>query len=94
MHAPMRTQNLGNLLWLAIAWNYNRSVIIVTQEIHDYYSSSRLLPLFPLLNPHSEYVKIDAYLLQFLGHMTSDVKFSHMLFFLIYISVQKLYSTK
>ena len=35
-----------------------------------------------LLNPHSTYGKIDAYLLQFLCHMTSDVNFSHILFFL------------
>ena len=38
--------------------------------------------------------KRDAYLLQFLCHMNSDVKFSQMLFFLIHITVQKLYSTK
>ena len=46
-----------------------------------------------LLYPHSGYIKIDAYLLQFLCHRTSDVKFSHILFFLIYIAVLKLYST-
>ena len=40
-----------------------------------------------LLNPHSGYVKLDAYLLQFLCHMTSDVKFSNMLFFLVYIYI-------
>ena len=32
--------------------------------------------------PHSGYFNIDVYLLQFLCHMTSDFKFSHMLFFL------------
>ena len=32
--------------------------------------------------------------MQFLYHMASDVKFSHMFFFLIYSAVQKLYSTK
>ena len=42
---------------------------------------------FYFLNPHGGYVKIDAYLLQFLCHMTSDAKFSHMLFFLIYIGL-------
>ena len=47
-----------------------------------------------LLNPHSRYVKVDADLPQFLCHMTSDVKFSHMLISLIYVAVQKLYSTK
>ena len=31
---------------------------------------------FHLLNPHSGYVKLDSYLLQFLCHVTSDVKFS------------------
>ena len=40
-----------------------------------------------LLNLHSGYVKIDAYLLQFFCHMTSDVKFSPMLFLLIYIGL-------
>ena len=30
--------------------------------------------IYNLLNVHSGYVKIDAYLLQFLCHMTSDVK--------------------
>ena len=44
-----------------------------------------------LLNPHSGYVKIEAYLLQFLCHVSSDVKFSHMLFFLIYMAIEKLY---
>ena len=39
-----------------------------------------------LLNTHSGDVKIDAYLLQFLCNMTSDVKF-----FFIYIAVEKLY---
>ena len=53
-----------------------------------------MLIKFSLLNPLSGYVKIDAYLPQFLCHMTSDGKFSHMLFFLIRIAVQKLYSTK
>ena len=33
-----------------------------------------------LLNPHRGYVKIDAYLLQLLCNMTSDVKFLHMFF--------------
>ena len=41
-----------------------------------------------LLSPHSGYVKIDSYLLQFLYHVTSDIKFSHVFFFLIYIAVQ------
>ena len=44
-----------------------------------------------LLNPESRYVKIDANLVQFLCHMTSDVKFLHMPFFLIYIVDQKCY---
>ena len=35
-----------------------------------------------LLSPHSGYVKIDSYLLQFLYHVTSDIKFSHVFFFL------------
>ena len=39
-----------------------------------------------LLNPHSGDVKVDAYLLQFLCNMTSDVKISF-----IYIAVEKLY---
>ena len=39
-----------------------------------------------LLNPHSGDVKTDAYLLQFLCNMTSDVKISF-----IYIAVEKLY---
>ena len=34
-----------------------------------------------LLNRHRGYVKLDDYLLHFLCHMTSDVKFWHMLFF-------------
>ena len=50
--------------------------------------------IYCLLNPHSGYVKTDVYLMQFLYHMASDVKFSHMFFFLIYSAVQKLYSTK
>ena len=33
-----------------------------------------------LLNPHRGYVKIDAYLLQLLCNMTSDVKFLHVFF--------------
>ena len=43
-----------------------------------------------LLNPQNGYVKTDAYLQQFLYHRTSDVNFSHMLFFHIYIAVEKL----
>ena len=35
-----------------------------------------------LINPHSRYVRLDAYLQQYLCHMTSDVKFSQMIFFL------------
>ena len=35
-----------------------------------------------LLSPHSGYVKIDSYLLQFLYHVTSDIKFSRIFFFL------------
>ena len=50
--------------------------------------------LGPLLNLHGGYVKINGYLLQFLCHMTSDVKFSELVFWFIYIDVQKLYSTK
>ena len=46
-----------------------------------------------LLNPHSGYVIIDAYLLKLLCHMTCDVKVFYMLFFLIYIAFQKLHST-
>ena len=38
-------------------------------------------------------LKIDSYLLEFLCHVNSDVKFWHV-FFLIYIPFQKLYSTK
>ena len=30
MCTPNRRQNLENLLWLALAWNYNRNVVIVT----------------------------------------------------------------
>ena len=40
------------------------------------------VPSGVLLNPHSRCVKIDACLLQFSCHMTSDVKFWHMIFFL------------
>ena len=41
------------------------------------------------------YVKISAHLLQFLCHITSDVKFSQVFFFfLIYIVVQRLYEVK
>ena len=42
----------------------------------------------------SAYVKINSHLLQFLCHMTSDVKFSQVLFFLICIVVQSLYEVK
>ena len=34
------------------------------------------------LNPHSGYVKLEYYLLQFLLHVTSDAKFLQKLFFL------------
>ena len=42
MCAPKRRWNSGNFLWLTSTWNYNRNVIVVTQN-------SKLLLLFPLL---------------------------------------------
>ena len=38
-----------------------------------------------LIKPQSGYVNLDTHLLQFLCHMTSDAKCSHMLFLLFYI---------
>ena len=46
-----------------------------------------LLPLVSLpylLNQHGRYSKLNTYLLQFLRHMTSDVKYLHMLFLFIF----------
>ena len=36
------------------------------------------MSLDSLLNPHSGYVKLESYLLEFLSHVTSNVKFLHM----------------
>ena len=53
---------------------------------------SPLVLLSSLLNPHGGYVKSDNYLLQFLFHMTSDVKSLHI-FFIYFLFVQKLQHT-
>ena len=50
---------------------------------------SPLVLLASLLNPHGGYVKSDNYLLQFLFHMTSDVKSLHI-FFIYFLFVQKI----
>ena len=54
------------------------SVQIIGLWTRFFFLTSRYIQL---LNPHSGYVKTDAYLLHILCHMTSDVIFSHMLFF-------------
>ena len=47
-----------------------------------HYIKERKIDKIFLLNPHSGQVKLDAYLPQFLCHMTFYVKFLHMFFFL------------
>ena len=51
---------------------------------------SPLVSLPYLLDRHGRYFKLDTYLLQLLCHMTSDVKFLHMFFFIYLFFVQKL----
>ena len=35
--APKRRKNLENLLWLATAWNYDKNIIIVTQDLRFFF---------------------------------------------------------
>ena len=49
-------------------------IIIITINVIN------IISLPYLLNRHGRYVKLNSYLLQFLCHMTSDVKYLHMLF--------------
>ena len=72
---PNSVTSLLNLPWSEHAQNARKSQSAVCLVMY-------LKILSFLLNPHSRHVKIDACILQFLCHMTSDVKFSNMLFFL------------
>ena len=53
---------------------------------------SPLVLLSYSLNPHGGYVKSDNHFLQFLYHMTSDVKFLLVFYLPFFIFVQKLHS--
>ena len=83
-----KCDQIRSFLWI-------RSHLLKKSVMENFIFCAKLQPAIPWKTLiKSAYVKIDAYLLQFLCHMTSDVKCSYMLFLLIYIGVQKLYYTK
>ena len=75
----MMSKSLFILLNKNINLNKHKTELKMENPIHGFREKNLVLQL---LNLHSEYLKLETYLMESLCHVTSDVKFLNIPFFL------------